>query len=172
MRVAIPVLFVATVLYGCGSTTQVKERDVNSSELKYIHDVDSRISQAKMRRLRSRYNSSVFGISLLNASASPAYRFDPAFADSHKEFPNYFRKIRVLNDSDEIVYAELTTEGKVEADISLSVKKIVLPPRAFINLFTARDADYSLEYSWSEDMSGKQVLSFKPADNKILHLRR
>jgi hypothetical protein len=159
-------------LCSCGPATQVTDRDANSRDLLYIQDYDSRLSQAKMRRLRSRYNSSAFGMSLLNASASPAYRFDPAFADSHKEFPNYFRKIRLINDSDGTVYAELLTHGTVEADLSLSVKKVVLPPNSFINLFTARDAEYNLNYTWKEDMSELRVLTFRPADNKIIHVKK
>jgi hypothetical protein len=156
---------------GCAVSTKINEKEANDPEYAFIHDLDSRIAQAKMRKMRARYNRSAFGLSILNASASPAYRFDPAFADSHKELPNYFRKIRVINNSGLTVYMDLLSDGMIDETSSLSVKKIVLPDKAFINLLTARDGKYMITYSWEDDMSESKSLDFKPADNKILHIK-
>jgi hypothetical protein len=171
MRTAFPVMFLL-VIAACSSSTRVTEREVNDPELAYIKDHDSRVSQARMRKLKSHYNRSAFGISLLNASASPAYRFDPAFAESHKELPNLFRKIKLINDSGVTIYADLIARDSVSPDFSLSVRHLALPVNAFINLLTARDGDYSLTYSSSESLMDSVVVMFKPSDNKIIHLRR
>jgi hypothetical protein len=172
MRTTFPVLLSCFIIVtGCAVSTKVNEKEANDPEYVYIHDHDSKIAQAKMRKMRSRYNRSAFGLSILNASASPAYRFDPAFADSHKELPNYFRKIKLINESGFTVYMDVLTDGRIDETSSLSVRKIVLPNNAFINLLTARDDEYTITYSWEEDMSEAKTFQFKPADNKILHIK-
>lgn len=172
MRIALLVILIVAAMASCNSAQQVTDSEINDPELVYITDYESRLSQAKMRKLKSRYNRSAFGISLLNASASPAYRFDPAFAESHKELPNYFRKIKIINESPAIVYIDLDAQDSLARNFQLSVKSIVLPKNEFVNLLTAREADYTMNYSWNKNMTDSIVVVFKPSDNKIIHIRK
>ena len=168
------IIGVALFTWACSPPVNVLLSDLNHPRYKYLLDFDSKISQQKLRNMEGYYSKASTGIFFLDALGnSTASRNSNYYNPQHyTDMPRLFRKIKIVNEETDTLFADLITELPLNHEYSCSVRKIFLPMKKSITLVTALGEPYQFIYRWGKNSTEEQTFSFYTSAHKKLHVSK
>jgi hypothetical protein len=169
MKKTLPAILtkVVFVFASCASADKINPADTGLPEYAYIHDDASRAAQIRLRKLGREFGRNP---SNLATGEETTYATDSAGQKPQSILPRPLKKIKIFNNSAFPVYADLIASEKIDGQKAYSVRDIVLPRNAFVQVITVANETYSLRYSWEDDGSEIKIFEFKPEGYKTIRI--
>jgi hypothetical protein len=172
MKKTLPAILakIVFVFASCASADKINPADTGLQEYAYIHDGASRVAQIRLRKLNRQFGRSSANESNLATGEETTYATDSAGQKPQSILPRPLKKIKIVNNSAFPVYADLIASEKIDGQKAYSVREIVLPRNAFVQVITVANETYSLRYSWEDDGSEIKIFEFKPEGYKTIRI--
>ncbi len=167
------VLLLAICTWQCTPSSRVMMSDLNHPRYKYIFDFDSKVSQQKIRSLKGYYSRASTGVFMLDvvanaANTSPGYYYP--YQNTY--MPKLLKKIKIMNQGTDTLYADLNTDLPLDHEYNCSVKNIILPPKKSLKVITAAGELYALVYHWKKNSVDTASFTFNPNSYNKLRVEK